>query len=198
MKKTVLIVGPKHSGKSQCACALGKLLGWEVIDLDELVEKQTGKCPRALYKEEPAIFMKAETEALASLVKPAEWENPSQPERANLVIAAGGGLIDNHKALALLPKPSVPPASREIILVCLDVSPETAWQRILDTGAGGELPPFLNTENPRETHLAIHERRAFAYKSIANITVSAENKSPEEAAMEIADRLKEYFCSIFL
>ena len=186
LNMVILITGPKHSGKTLCAKALAKIIKAETVDLDELIEKETGQTPRELYKESPEKFKKAEARALASLINP-----PNPPEC--LVIAAGGGLIDNSEALALLTEPFVPPGRGEIITVYLEVSPETAWQRILYTAAGGELPPFLNTENPagnpEETHLVLHKRRAKAYKALAQLTINAENKTPEKIAGEIAGSL---------
>jgi shikimate kinase len=54
----------------------------------------------------------------------------------------------------------------------------------------GELPPFLNTENPRETHRQLHERRGKIYRERAAITVRAGN-TPEETAAAMLRRLKE-------
>ena len=189
----ILIVGPKHSGKSVAARAIKKITGGDTVDLDEIVERQTGKKVRALFKEGPEVFRKAEALALASLIQTAEQD--SGQDKGLRIIAAGGGLIDNPEALALLAGPQVPSAHREIIIVYLDVSAETAWQRILrgsanSTGQKGELPPFLNTDNPRETHLALHTRRAEAYKALSHFTINAENKSPEEIAAEIAGLLQ--------
>ena len=175
--QSILITGPKHSGKSLSARALGKIMGCDSVDLDEVIEKQTGKTPRALFIEGPEIFKKAEALALASLIQ-------GRQRQRFRIISAGGGLIDNSEALALLSM------RREIIVAYLDVSAETAWQRIARSAAGGELPPFLNTPKPKETHLALHERRAGAYKALALITISAEDKSPEEIAQEIAERLE--------
>ena len=172
MNKIVLITGPKHSGKTLTARALQKILGWEAGDTDEVMEKQTGKTPRVLFMESREIFQKAEERALASLMG-----------ECCRIISAGGGLADNGAALELLP------SNRDIVIVYLDVSAETAWQRITDTARGAELPPFLNTENPRETHFALHERRAKAYKALAHLTIAAENRSPEEIAKEITEFL---------
>ena len=151
--------------------ALGKITGLEISDLDVAVERQTGKTPRQLYLEGPEIFREAEARALASLIGHGG------------IIAAGGGLIDNTEALSLLAERG------NVIVVFLKISPETAWQRILQTAAGGELPPFLNTANPKETHRALHERRALAYEALADLTVNGEKMSPEEIADYIAKKL---------
>ena len=186
-----LIIGPKHSGKSQCSRLLGKIMDWEVVDMDDFIEKQTGKTPRTLFNEGPEIFRKAEVFALAALIQPPEAPDGPNSERSGRIIATGGGLIDNPEALALLAESPAPFRCRGAICVYLDVSAETAWQRILDSAAGRELPPFLNTENPKETHFTLHKRRSESYKALAHLIISAENKTPNETAEEIAERIKE-------
>ena len=178
--RIILITGPKHSGKSSCALALGKISGGEALDLDELVKKQTGKSPRELYTEGPEIFKKAEAAALAAIIQTAEKD--FHRNQKPLIVATGGGLIDNPEALSFLSK------RRDMRIVYLDLPPETAWQRIIK--AGGELPPFLNTENPEETHRTLHERRAASYKSLAHLCIPAEDKTPAEIAGEIAKHYK--------
>jgi shikimate kinase len=194
----IVIAGPKHSGKTSAGGALADFLKARFIDLDELIEQQTGKSPRTLYKEGPSVFRDAEAQALQSLLPempgstlPGDGADGTvvggaaadpQRDRTRRVLAAGGGLIDNPAALAMLERNG--PAA---VTVCLAVSAETAWDRI-NAGAkeNGELPPFLNTENPRETHAILHRRREKAYGEWASITVQAEGKSAEAIGREIA------------
>jgi shikimate kinase len=192
--RSIVLLGPKHSGKTSVGRELAKLLGGSFIDLDERIEAQTGKSPRSLFKESPETFQAAELRALESLV-PIHLANgftgdtdcgdtAGQDGGAPMVIAAGGGIIDNDRARRFLL------AGDGAFLVNLEVSPETAWERISAAAArGGELPPFLDTGNPRETHRLLHERRAAAYRGIARLTVSGEGKTPEEAAREILELL---------
>ena len=181
--QTILITGSKHSGKTLCAKALGKIMNVDAVDLDDIVKKYSGKTPRVLFEESAEIFRMAEKQALSSIIQPAESDLDFFGRQSLRIIAAGGGLIDNADAMALLHD------HPEIIIVYLDVSAETAWQRILRTADGGELPPFLNTENPKETHLALHKRRSDAYKKPAGLIIAANNKSPEEIAGEIVKHL---------
>jgi shikimate kinase len=183
--RIILIIGAKHSGKSLCARALNEIIGGQIVDLDELVEEQTGKTPRELFIEGHIFFKKAEACALASVIQGHKF----QTEGETLIIAAGGGIIDNDEAMALISGAKVPSADRQLIAVYLEISAEAEWQRIQDTSGDGELPPLINTNNPKETHLALHSRRAKAYKAVAGITVLAENKSPEEIAGEISEQL---------
>ena len=169
--QSIILLGPKHSGKTSVGNALAALLSADFVDLDDYIAQKSGKSPRALYIEGPEIFRKVETEALAAIFE-SEAVSP-------LVIASGGGLIDNPSALSLLQK------NTAVISVFLDVCVKTAWERI---NRNGELPPFLKTENPQETHRSLHERRAAEYRQFATFSIKADNKTPEEIAEEIMDR----------
>ncbi|MDR2159716.1 MAG: shikimate kinase [Treponema sp.] len=176
--ETLLLTGPKHSGKTSAGRMLAALSGAVFIDLDERIEKRTGKGPRTLYREGPEVFRAAEAETLKELL-----EAPAE-KGSFRVIAAGGGLIDNPAALELVKK------TCPVCIVYLEVSAETAWERIVrGTGEKGELPPFLDTPNPRETHRALHERRAAAYKKLARFVVNGECREPGERAEEIISLL---------
>jgi len=170
--KTVILTGPKHSGKTNAGRALASLCSCEFIDIDDLILQRTGKSPRQLYSEGPAVFQKAEVEATVALFD----EDGGEGQR---IIAAGGGIIDNEEAVAVLKKTGA-------VVVYLNISTESAWDRIAKSG---ELPPFLRTENPRETHRVLHERRAAAYSRIADIVIEAGVKTPREIAEEILDHL---------
>jgi shikimate kinase len=194
----IIILGPKHSGKTSAGRALAKLLSCapaagegeaaehvgkarpplstepRFIDLDELIAARSGKSPRALYREGPEIFQNAEAEALASLVE----EAGACP---GLIIAAGGGISDNERAAVLIKE------TNTLIPVYLEISAAAAWKRISGSARReGELPPFLQTGSPEETHRSLHERRGAACKKLARIIIAAEEKSPEEIAAEIA------------
>jgi shikimate kinase len=178
------------------------------IDLDELVEHQTGRKPRTLYKEGPHIFRRAEAAALKSLFDSPENICALLYDQINiqsydplidtknkkpLIIAAGGGLIDNEDAMALLKKSvdeDIKPIiynKTEIFIIYLDVSADTAWNRIMrSAGQSGELPAFLQTADPKTTHRSLHIRRSRAYRETAHFIIHGENKSAEYIAQEIA------------
>jgi shikimate kinase len=175
----IILTGPKHTGKTSAGRALAVLASGVFADLDGFIEEQTGKSPRNLYREGPGVFRTAETRALETLLRSGE-DGSAGPR----IIAAGGGLIDNAEALSL---PEL--AAAAVQTVYIEVSAGTAWERILRASKTGDLPPFLDTGNPRETHRALHERRAAAYRAWARFTVQGEGKTPEEIAGEIAGLL---------
>jgi shikimate kinase len=124
--------------------------------------------------EGPEVFRKAEATALSVLL------NSEAAKLSPLtVIASGGGIIDNPDALAFLEK------NAAVLPVYLDVSVQTAWKRI---SKKGELPPFLRTEDPQETHRLLHERRSAAYRVFASIVIETDTKNPGKIAREIQEK----------
>jgi shikimate kinase len=170
--KKLCLIGPKHSGKSTTAAAAARLYGGIYVDLDDLLTAQTGKTPRNLYRESPALFQEAELAALEYTL--------SIDEGQLLVIAAGGGIIDNPKAAALL-------SAADLVLIYLALDAQTAWLRI----KAEPLPPFLQTPDPQETHRLLHERRSARYRMLAHLVIAADGKTPEQIAHEIMLRIVE-------
>jgi len=120
----VALAGMMGSGKSTVARHLGRLLGRQVVALDERIAARAGKPIPAIFAEdgEPA-FRALEREEVAAL-------------RGPLVADLGGGAF-------------CVPASAEHLLsvgrvVFLDVSPEEAARRI----AGGDGRPLAATWAP--------------------------------------------------
>ncbi|MCL2196251.1 MAG: shikimate kinase [Treponema sp.] len=175
----IILTGPKHSGKTSAGKALAPLCSGGFFDIDEKISQITGKTPRELYSEGKVIFQKAEAEAVAALFPMNCCDNasPCCAGQRRRIIAAGGGIIDNQEAVGVLKNSGAK-------IVYLNINANLAWRRIYGSGKK-ELPPFLQTENPRETHRVLHERRSAAYIELADIIIEAEDKKPEEIATEI-------------
>jgi len=189
----IILIGPKHSGKTSVGRELAQLLDVSFFDLDALIEKRAGQSVRALYTAGLELFRREEEAALKDLLAGGNLpfrDNPCSPwtlfplppppwSDVHGVLAAGGGLTDNPGAMALL-------EDGAHFIVYLDVSAGTAWQRIT---SAGELPPFLKAETmevSREKHRVLHQRRAEACRNCARLCIAAEGKRPEELAKEIA------------
>jgi len=89
-------------------------------------------------------------------------------------------MIDNQDAIAIIKKLNA-------VVVYLSIDAASAWDRIAKSPGG--LPLFLQTENPQETHRALHERRAAAYSQMADIVIEAGEKQSEEIAAEIKSKI---------
>ncbi|MDR2568919.1 MAG: hypothetical protein LBD23_01305 [Oscillospiraceae bacterium] len=188
----IILIGPKHSGKTSTGKALASLISCEFIDLDELIFHLTSKTPRQLLSECPETFKKAETESCQSIYN----KITNSQENTSCVIAAGGGIIDNHNAITTIKKLGGK-------LVYLDISAACAWERISNSLQfdllNGELPAFLQLEKPdpttfklsiEEIHRFLHERRAAAYRQIANVIISVGCKSPNQIATETRNSIE--------
>jgi shikimate kinase len=173
MKKIIALAGPKHSGKTCAGKELAALTGAVFFDLDDEIGMCFGRSARELYKQGKDVFQAAERDALESVLRKTEGVHRA-------VVALGGGFTDNDAARELM-------ETRGGCVVFLAVSAETAWKRIEAAMAeSGELPAFLQTTNPRQTHREIHERRAAACRNSASLVIDAEHKTAAEIAMEIA------------
>ncbi|MDR0403417.1 MAG: prolipoprotein diacylglyceryl transferase, partial [Treponema sp.] len=165
----VVLLGPKHTGKTSAGKILADMLAVPFCDLDTLIEEKTGESPAVLYGRGEEVFRSAEYETLKMFL-----EAGKAGSGFPAVLAAGGGVIDNRKAAALL--------SGKYTKICFEAAAETAWQRI----AAGPLPAFLPPENPEAAHRLIHERRTKSYRAFAGLRIPVEGKTPETIAAEIS------------
>lgn len=177
----MILVGPKHAGKTSTGKALAKIISGSFIDLDDEIGRSTGKSPRQLFREGEQVFRIAEFKAVQSLLRTIN-QNLDNKKQDHYVIAAGGGIVDNPEAIESLKKSGV--------IINLELSSEKAWERIKSSAEKtGELPPFLQTDDPVATHRMLHERRAKAYRDLADLTIDADLEPPELRAQEIVRRV---------
>ena len=173
--KFFLLLGPKYSGKTTTGRELAKVLNVPFYDMDTLVEERTRQSIRELYRTGAALFQQEEAAALKTLFASGN----------SGVLAGGGGIIDNLSAMTLLKKEFANHCT-----IYLEVTAETAWQRIVSQG---ELPPFLEAATPEESkekHRSLHIRRGKDYKKFAAYSVFADGKTPHELAEELCNLIQ--------
>lgn len=190
----LVLLGMKHSGKSSIAPILAKCLGGTWLDLDDEIEKMYGKkeqgeflSPREIYKREGEKgFRDLEAQAMRQVLPrshpPATSPLTSPAGREDsplLVIATGGGLGDNPKALVS--------AESAAYRIYIDTPSEILYKRVLRRG----LPAYLSGEHPYEDFLAIHRRRDRGYRKIANLILRGDEKTPVEISDEIVHRIRQ-------
>jgi shikimate kinase len=174
MSKLIILVGPKHSGKTRTGRALATQIHARYCDLDELVEQAQGKSVRQIYLEGQDKFQACELAALQSVIAPSD-------KKSALVVSAGGGLCDNAAASELLRAARLA-SPKQVIVVALEVNASTAWARIKKTG---RIPPFLQTDNPEATHRMLHERRTQAYRELAGMRIQVDGKQEKDVSAEL-------------
>jgi shikimate kinase len=178
IKKIVILTGPKHSGKSTVGKMLASKTGRLFFDTDALMETAQNKPVGEILAEGRDVFEAAETEAIREILLRGEKSG------GGMVIATGGGLCDNEEAFALFR------ARKDSAVIFLKTSAAGAWKRV-ETSAErkGALPLFLQTENPKETHRALHERRNALYEAAADIVLESDGLSPAAAVDALKERL---------
>lgn len=161
---TVFIVGFMGAGKTTVGRILARLLGWDFVDLDDLIVQAEGRSIPAIFAGEgEAYFRRVERGMLASL-----------RGRTRLVVACGGGTYANDENRLLI--------DRMGRAVWLQVPLRQALARC---ASGGEERPLLKTEAEAD---ALYRRRLTAYRS-AGLHVDADGLTAEQVAERIAGML---------
>ncbi len=154
------------TGKSAAGRLLAKQLHRPFLDLDEKIEKETGRPISEIFAEEgESGFREKEAEAVRAAAKLEAH-----------VISAGGGVMLNDENVAVLKKCGV--------LVCLTARPDVILQRTLAT-----LPsrPLLSGENPKgriEELLKLRE----PFYARADMVIDTSDRSVEEVVEEIIEK----------
>ncbi|ANQ49428.2 shikimate kinase [Flammeovirga sp. MY04] len=167
----IYLVGMPGSGKSTLAKALSEQLDLPFYDMDdEIVNQENRSIPEIFEKEGEEYFRKVEQQIVQNF----------HPE--NSIIATGGGapcFFDNMEVLNGLG-----------ITVFTDVSAEALTERVW--GQHGTRP-LLSQSSKEEVFQSIDYKRSdrLPYYKKAQIYIEAKDKTPEDLAIEIANRLKE-------
>lgn len=167
--KKIILCGYMASGKTTVARLLAQASGLIYIDLDEVIEKKTGKTITQLFEDGGEIkFRKLEHEALAETVDGTE----------GFILSLGGGTpsyANNHEVLK----------RGDVISVYLKASIKEIIKRIKQQPG---LRPLLEThkdENELEEFIAKHLfDRSYYYHQAKHIVVT-DGKTPEAITNEI-------------
>jgi shikimate kinase len=164
----IALAGFMGCGKSSVGKVVAKELGWKFLDLDEEIERVTGKKIREIFEsggEEK--FRRVEREVLESVLN----------REGNLVISLGGGTPTWGDNLSLL--------KEKTLLIYLDTPFDVLWERI----EGDEERPLasLGKEKVRE----LFERRKGFYEK-ADLIVDTSGKSVEDVAEEVLFVFEEF------
>lgn len=162
------------SGKTTTGKELSKMLDFHFWDIDGWIEEKNGKkIPEIFEKQGEAFFRRQEEEAI-------EWLFGKK----HYVVSTGGGTWINKK-------------NRENLLklgwcIWLEVTPETAWQRV--SNHLDQRPLLSKSKNPTDYLKALLKERIPIY-SLSQACFDTSKKNPKEVALEIVENLKrqQYF-----
>jgi shikimate kinase len=157
----VAIVGYMGCGKTTVGRALAGTLGWEFVDLDRAIAKETGSGISEIFRASgEEHFRSLEHSALLDALDGA-------PER---VVACGGGII-------LLPE------NRKLLGRAATVFLEEDVNTLYGRTRGGDRPLRADSLEAFERR---HAERLPLYEEVADLNVDVRGRPPTEVAQEIA------------
>lgn len=184
---SIILMGIKHCGKSTQGRIISKKLSVPFFDTDDVVFEMTGKTPRQIYTElGNEGFQEAEEKACSFLL-----EKINSSAEKNAVIATGGGICGNKKALDVLKKIGT--------FVFLKTPERIASFRVLreisvaQDGTLLNVPAFIEKKNPRSVADAkkiFHDffiERECIYEQLADVVIDMSSSSKEANAAKIIE-----------
>ena len=170
-----ILIGPPGAGKSTVGPLLAARLGVGFLDTDDRVEAVAGKPLGDIFVEDgEAAFRALEREAVAWAISAGRGAGQAGELRGRVIGLGGGAVLDSgtQRLLAGLP------------VVYLATGFAAAAKRV-----GLDRPRPLLAVNPRATLRALLEQRLPVYEKLAWITVSTDDRAPEQIVAEIAAHL---------
>lgn len=164
-----VLVGFMGAGKSRIARELSRLLGWDALDVDQEVERRTGRTIPAIFRDEgEAAFRLLEADVTEEFLR-----------QDRVIVATGGGWASAEpgRMEALAP---------DTLSVWLRISPEEAVRRV---GSGrGRIRPLLRVTDPFAEAQRLLATREPSY-SLARLALDADRFPPRAIARRIRDEI---------
>ena len=163
----IALVGYRGSGKSTIGKILAEKTGWELVCLDELIEKRAGKSiPEIVEQEGWERFRQLESEILKEVIK----KDPA-------IFDLGGGVVEREENRKLI--------KENCFVVWLKASPEVLAERIKHS----QNRPSLTGKDFLEEISEVLARREPLYQELAHLELNTEQKPPQELAEKILENL---------
>ncbi|MBP0713568.1 shikimate kinase [Burkholderia sola] len=158
------LVGMMGAGKSTLGRALAASLGWSFADSDDEIERRMGRSVAALFdRVGEGGFRLLEAQIVDELT-----------QRANVVVATGGGAVLNPRTRARL--------SERGSVIYLHADPDVLWRRTRDDA---RCRPLLQAGEPRQTLAALYRMRDPLYRGCAHALVDTTAHDVSRATAEV-------------
>ena len=145
-RKNIILFGFMGTGKTAIGKRLASKLGMQFIDMDDLIEEREGKSISKIFAQDgEPYFRRLESEVAREVAG-----------RSGLVVATGGGVVLNYENVRTLESTGIG--------ICLNVSPETIYERVRRQ----THRPLLQVEDPLQRIRDMLASRREAYSRVSH------------------------------
>lgn len=168
MKKNIVLIGMPGVGKSTVGVILAKVLGYQFVDADLVIQKREKRLLREIIEEDGLDgFLQAEERANIQIADEAEQS----------VVATGGSVVYCENAMERLSKTGT--------LVYLKLGYEQLQKRLGNLkGRGVVLKDGQDLKS-------LYEERIPLYEKYADMTIDEENLDVEQTLQKIVESLQQ-------
>lgn len=167
--QNVVLIGFMGTGKSAIGRSVAKILNYQFVDTDQMVEEVTGLTINKIFRKFGEIRFRSEEALVINKLVGKE----------NLVIATGGGMVLNEQNVEKLKKLGV--------LVLLTAKPEVILERV----SRKNTRPLLAKGKTLDSIKSLIAEREESYHRSADITIDTSGRDIEESAQLIVKLVKE-------
>lgn len=159
----LFLIGFMGAGKSSVSAGLGRMLGREVVEMDERIAAQEGmSIPEIFAQKGEPYFRACETALIKSFA-----------QGAPRIVSCGGGVPLREENVAAMRESGT--------VVLLTASPEVILERVKDS----DERPLLQGHKDVPYIAALMEQRRPKYEAAADITVDTSQLNIEEVCRQV-------------
>src|SRR5436309_5175832 len=161
----IVLTGFSGAGKTAVASIVAGILGWEIADTDDMVQRAAGKSILEIFRDSgDKLFRELEADAIVAACG-----------RERVVVSTGGGAVlraENRRRMV-----------DGAFVVCLEARPETILRRL---SAGGRAldRPLLATGDPLSRIRTLKGARQHLY-ALCDWTVVTDALTPKQVGAEV-------------
>ena len=167
--KNLFLIGFMGAGKSSVSAGLGRMLGREVVEMDERIAAQEGMSIPELFAQKGEPYFRA---CETALIK-------SFAQGAPRIVSCGGGVPLREENVAAMRESGT--------VVLLTASPEVILERVKDS----DERPLLQGHKDVSYIAVLMEQRRPRYEAAADITVDTSQLNIEEVCRQVLRQVTE-------